>query len=308
MRIICLASILLVAASAPAPAQELARWTVRGHLPREQFIVQAHRGAGELAEENTREAFELGWELGCIPEADVRTTKDGVIVAFHDADFARVVRGVSPEMAKKGVKDLSFAELQALDVGSWKGEKFSGRKVGRLKDTFGLMRDDPARRLYLDIKQVDLQKLAAEVQEAGVARQVILASTKDEIVKRWKELLPESRTLLWMGGTEAVLNGRFEKLRAANFAGVDQVQIHTHLARPAEEIRADTPNPFQESDAFLSARCDELRQHNILVQTLPYGGTTPEIYTKLLDLGFMSFATDHPEVTWAAVNRYYDRK
>src|SRR5437868_10948362 len=53
-------------------------WTVRDHVPLEKFIVQAHRGAGELAEENTLEAFELGWKLGCIPESDLRTTKDGV--------------------------------------------------------------------------------------------------------------------------------------------------------------------------------------------------------------------------------------
>src|SRR5512138_1889134 len=77
----------------------------------ESVIVQAHRGAGNLAPENTLEAFELGWKLGAIPEADLRTTKDGVIVAFHDANFKRVVKGASPELQKKGVADISFAEL-----------------------------------------------------------------------------------------------------------------------------------------------------------------------------------------------------
>jgi glycerophosphoryl diester phosphodiesterase len=289
-------------------AQDAPAWSVRDHLPRAQFVVQAHRGAGELAEENTPEAFELGWKLGCIPEADVRTTKDGVIVAFHDANFARVVRDVPPDLARKGVEDVSFAELQKLDVGSWKGEKFSGRRVGRLRDIFALMQKDRSRRLYLDIKQVDLERLAGEVREADVAGQVILASTKYPIVRRWKALLPGSQTLLWMGGTEAALEKRFEEIRKTNFADITQVQIHTHLARPVAEIRRDTPDPFLETDAFLVARGDELRKHGILVQTLPYGGSTPEVYEKLLDLGFMSFATDHPEVTWAAVNRYYDAK
>ena len=60
-----------------------------------------------------------------------------------------------------------------------------------------------------------------------------------------------------------------------------------------------------ESDAFLIAKGEELRKYGILFQTLPYGGTTPAVYAKLLDLGLMSFATDHPDVTWAAINAYY---
>src|SRR4051812_34125864 len=133
-------------------------WTVRDHIPVESFIVQAHRGAGELAEENSLEAFQLGWKLHCVPESDVRTTKDGVIVAFHDDNFARVVKDVSPDMGKRGVKDVTFDELRKLDIGSFRGKEFAGRRVPRIADVFALMRDHPDRRLYLDIKNVDLPK------------------------------------------------------------------------------------------------------------------------------------------------------
>ena len=283
-----------------------AEWTVKNHLARSEFVVQAHRGAGELAEENTPEAFELGWKLGCIPEADVRTTKDGVIVAFHDATFARVVREIDPAKSKTGVKDVTFAELEKLDVGSWKGEQFSGRRVARMTDIFSLLQRDRSRRLYLDIKQVSLEQLAGEVKRSDASRQVILASTDYAKLREWKRLLPDSQTLLWMGGTEEALEKRFEELRQTKFADVTQLQIHTHLARPAEEILRDTTNPFKESDAFLKARGEEVRAHGIVYQTLPYGGSTKDIYWKLLDLGFMSFATDHPEVTQRAIQEYYD--
>src|SRR5262245_15986441 len=99
-------------------------WNVTQHVPRKDFVIQSHRGAGFLAEENTMEAFELGWKMGTVPESDLRTTKDGVIVAFHDDNFARVVKGADAELQKKGVKDLTLAELLKLDVGSWKGEQF----------------------------------------------------------------------------------------------------------------------------------------------------------------------------------------
>jgi glycerophosphoryl diester phosphodiesterase len=282
-------------------------WTVRDHVPLDQFIVQAHRGAGELSEENSLEAFQLGWKLNCIPESDVRMTRDGVIVAFHDNNFARVVKDVSSELAKKGVKDVTFAELQKLDIGSFKGEKFAGRRVPRLSDVFKLMRDHPERRLYMDIKEVDLPKLASEAKSAGVEKQVIFASTKYDLIRAWRKLVPDGQTLLWMGGTEEKLNQRFEELRKTNFADVTQVQIHTRLPEGVTTIARDAVDPFNLSDKFLRERGDELRRRGILYQTLPWGGATREIYWKLLELGFMSFATDHPDVTWAAVREYYQQ-
>jgi len=293
-----------------APTSQPARseWNVRDHVPLNEFIVQAHRGAGELAEENTLEAFQLGWKLGCIAESDLRTTSDGVIVAFHDDNFMRVVKGISPEMAKKGVKDVTFAELQKLDVGSWKGNDFKGRHVSRMTEVFALMKGRPEHRLYMDIKNVDLKQLASEVKEYGVEKQVILASTKYDIVRKWKALVPESQTLLWMGGTEGQLNKRFEELRKTNFADVTQIQIHTHLTTDSKSVTRDSANPFAESDRFLIDKGNEIRSHGILFQTLPYGGTTAGVYAKLLDLGLMSFATDHPDVTWDAVKAYYAEK
>jgi glycerophosphoryl diester phosphodiesterase len=83
-------------------------WNVRDHVPLEKFIIQSHRGAGELAPENTIEAFELGWKLGTYPEADVRTTKDGVIVAFHDNDFSPSRERHSRRDGKKGVVRCDF--------------------------------------------------------------------------------------------------------------------------------------------------------------------------------------------------------
>src|SRR4029079_15888744 len=118
-------------------------WNVRDHIPLDKFIIQSHRGAGELTEENTIEAFELGWKLQTYPEADIRMTKDGVIVAFHDENFARVVKHITPEMAKKGVKDLTCEALSKLDVGSWKVEEFKRRRVTRMTEVFAVMRGKP---------------------------------------------------------------------------------------------------------------------------------------------------------------------
>jgi glycerophosphoryl diester phosphodiesterase len=48
-------------------------------------LVAAHRGASTLAPENTIEAFEKAIEVGAeMIEFDVRETRDGVLIAFHD--------------------------------------------------------------------------------------------------------------------------------------------------------------------------------------------------------------------------------
>ena len=275
-------------------------WTVRDHVPMKEFVIQAHRGAGVLAPENTLAAFELGWKLNCVPEADVRTTRDGVIVAFHDNNFARVVVNVTPELAKQGVKDVTFAELQKLDVGD-------GQRVLKMSDIFATMKGKPERRMYLDIKQVDFDQLSREVKEAGVEKQVILATPRHGDIRKWRSLIPDGQTLLWVGSTsDDGLEKKLEPVRAANFEGVTQIQIHTHV-RDDAKVSRDTANLFKESDDYLRARSQEFRKHGILYQTLPYGkdAASPEVYWKLLDLGFMSFATDHPEVTWDVVKRYY---
>jgi glycerophosphoryl diester phosphodiesterase len=310
--------------SAANPGAVESDWNIVDHLPLERVIIQSHRGAGVLAEENTVAAFELGWKLGTYPECDLRTTSDGVIVTFHDANFSRVVKSVSPELAQKGVKDLTYAELLKLDVGAWRGDKFVGRRVSKLTDVFAVMRGRPERHLYLDIKNVDFKQLAQEVRAYGVEQQIILASPNPEQIREWKTLVPDSETLLWMRGSEAQLRQRLAELRKTGFAGITELQLHIFpnqsieealalAAIPASRIEVDiekakiSAEPFTLSQGFIVELGRELHAQSILLQALPYT-PDPTIYARLLDLGFASFATDHPDVTLRELKAYYDRK
>lgn len=272
--------------------------------PPKGMIVQSHRGAGELEAENTLAAFELGWKYGTYPEADVRQTSDGVIVAFHDNDFKRVTKDCPPELIEKGIADISFDQLSKLRVGMYKDGKFVPHEVPRLTEVFKLMSGHPERHLYMDIKKVDLGQLAREAKQYDVCKQVILAAPDHSTILAWKKLVPESDTLLWMGGTDDQLTSRMTALRAANFEGITQLQVHTKLKTKPEEIKRDTPDPFTPSDRFIRSVAAEIKPRGILFQTLPYGGSTQEIYWKLLDLGLQSFATDRPDITIDALKCY----
>ena len=273
-------------------------WNVRDHIPLDDFVIQSHRGAGNLAPENSRETFELAWGLKTIPEADLRTTRDGVIVAFHDNNFARILPGALPEMKEKGIEDLTWDEVAALDIGAWKGRKFAGQRVPRMEAVYAQMKEQPGRRLYVDIKNVDLAQLAREAKAAGVADRLILASTKYEIIREWKSLAPESFTLHWMGGTEAELEKRLEVLRGEKFAAIDQLQIHV---KPEKD-------GFTPSAAFLKKTGAELREHKILFQTLPWQSRDKALFRELMDLGVASFATDFPDFAAETVRDYYAEK
>jgi len=290
-------SIAMTALILPLFAEERENWNVRDHISISDIMVQAHRGAGILAPENSLEAFEIAWNLGVIPEADIRMTKDGVIVSFHDNNFSRILPNASDEMKKQGIKDLTYDEVAKLDIGQWKGKEFAGQQVPSMKEIVQVLKKNPQRKIYVDIKNVDFEQLAKETQ--GIHPQMILASTKYEEIERWKKAAPASFSLHWMGGTEKQLTERLEQLKAKQFKGIDQLQIH---------VRLNKESAFEPSDAFLKRTGTLLREYKILFQVLPWEGKTPEIYKRLLDLGVASFATDYPDVTMREMTEYYADK
>jgi hypothetical protein len=103
-------------------------------------------------------------------------------------------------MKKKGIADLTYEEVQQLDVGKFRGPQFAGQKVISLAGMVKVLKAHPERMLYIDIKKVDFHQLAAET--LGVHPQLILASTRYPEIKLWRQVAPKSKTLHWMGGTE----------------------------------------------------------------------------------------------------------
>lgn len=287
---------ILVLAACLAMGAGKPLWNVRDHIPLDEFTVQSHRGAGVLSPENSVEAFEIAWGLRTVPEADLRTTSDGVIVAFHDNDFKRILPKADAAMQAKGIKDLTWKEVSALDIGSWKGSQFAAQRIARMTDVYRILEQHPERRLYIDIKNVDLPQLARESRR--VHPQLILASTDYGIIREWKRLAPRSSTLHWMGGTEEQLAARLAALRKTGFADITQLQIHIGVS-----AAGITP-----SDRFLIAAGEELRSHGILFQALPMMNKDPKLFQHLMNLGVASFATDYPDVVMNAIRDYYKQK
>src|SRR5437867_7569994 len=101
-------------------------------LPRP--IIFAHRGASAYAPENTLAAFELALAQNADAiELDVKLSADGHAIVIHDPTVDRTT-------AHHGrVRDLSLAELSALDAGSFFSEKFHGERIPTLEEVFETM-------------------------------------------------------------------------------------------------------------------------------------------------------------------------
>ncbi|AMO22255.1 glycerophosphodiester phosphodiesterase [Ramlibacter solisilvae] len=97
----------------------------------------AHRGAGELAPENTLAAFRLGAEYGFrMFECDAKLAADGVPFLMHDATLdrttnAREIFGPAPSNIGG---DHPWSELARLDAGSWHSGRYAGEPLPSLEN------------------------------------------------------------------------------------------------------------------------------------------------------------------------------
>lgn len=111
-------------------------------------VLIAHRGLDDTYPENTLEAFEAALALGMGVEFDLATTSDGHLVVIHDDTVDRTTNGSGR------VNQMTLAEVQALDAGSWKGSQFAAARVPTFEQVLSLIADKATASLAiaLDVK------------------------------------------------------------------------------------------------------------------------------------------------------------
>jgi glycerophosphoryl diester phosphodiesterase len=99
-------------------------------------VISAHRGALELAPENTLWSYEYAFAYGVdLVEVDVQQTRDGRFVAMHDSTVDRTTEATGP------VDSFTFDELRRLnaaDYAPWKGTEFDPAQVTSLEEVLAL--------------------------------------------------------------------------------------------------------------------------------------------------------------------------
>jgi len=259
-----------------------------------------HRGDGiEGAPENSLEAAHRAWSRGFIPECDVRKSKDGKIIAFHD----RSING-------KPVDSYDWNWLKDYDIGSRKGKQWSYVRIPTWDALFAAMKDRPERRILTDYKNVPPEVIAEIAKKHGVQSQVYFCVGNISLVHAWKKANPEGKVLVWIwtgmwgdaerwdikkpevaAKCEATLEARLAEFDKPGYPRPDIVQIHVRVDH------ARQGDPFAPSSALLRKAFAKLKSLGIEAQAMPWtGGDKIETYQKLWALGPDSFSTDYPDV------------
>ncbi len=251
--------------------------------------IQAHRGGGLRIPENTIETFIETWEMGIIPEADVRTTSDDVIICIHDKTAKRLAPSAPDSLLNIRFEDMYLETIKTFDVGSFRGGQ--AQQIPTLEEVFTSMSGHPERFIYLDYKKIDLDRLANMVRKYGLEKQIIFTSKHHDLIRQWHSRIPESLSLLWIGGSQENIEKTFASIRENKYEGITTIQIHVKYPDKGSD------QPFKPSPSYLQERLKEVSEQGILFQVLPWRMVEPEAYTQLLELGVRSFATDYPIMT-----------
>ncbi len=137
------------------------------------FRIIAHRGASAYAPENTRAAFDLAVRMGITEiELDTQLTTDGEIVLCHDTTLARYGHG--PQV----VETMAWADLAALDMGSWFSPfLFGGEHPLTLDQLFAAYGDAFVYHVEIKGKASDLPAAVhAAIRRHDLAAQTIVTS------------------------------------------------------------------------------------------------------------------------------------
>lgn len=157
----------------------------------EPFHVIAHRGASAYAPENTLPAFRRALELGAFEvELDVRLSRDGVLVLFHDETLDAKTNRRGP------VGDYTAAQLRQTEIGSWfdrehpeVAESFSGTTLITLAELFQAFGERLHYQIEIKGKEPAVPRLLLQrVREDGVGHRVTASSFHREQLDRVRRL------------------------------------------------------------------------------------------------------------------------
>lgn len=157
--------------------------------PAVEFI--SHRGESMDAPENTLAAFQLAWERGSDAiELDIHLSADRKVIVRHDATLQRTTG------SEGKIREMSLAEIQKCDAGSFKSPKFSGEPIPELSAVLEKM---PRGRCFIEIKSGEdvVPALVETIRNTKAPKaQLVLISFNEKALRKAHDLLPDLKTYL----------------------------------------------------------------------------------------------------------------
>jgi glycerophosphoryl diester phosphodiesterase len=149
--------------------------------PARPIEIVCHKGANEYAPENTYAAAQLclDWGMDYV-EIDVNLSKDEVHYLLHGPDVDQTTGGSGPFC------ELTSAEIDRLDAGSWFGPRFAGERVPRLEPFLRWIKGRAG--VFLDVKAANLEQLIQTIYRIGLEADCFFWFGKPDMTLRFREL------------------------------------------------------------------------------------------------------------------------
>lgn len=194
-----------------------------------QVEITAHRGSSKHAPENTMAAIKAAIdEMADYSEIDVQLSEDGVPVVCHDLNLARVA-GVDVSL-----KNLTFDQLEQLDVGSHFSSQFAGEKIPSLEEVLEACKGHI--RLNIELKSIGAKSplpeaVAEMIRKMEMEDQCVITSVSLDYLKRIKKAEPELKT----GYILAAAYGSYYKNEFVDFISIRSSLVTKKQIQAAHE-------------------------------------------------------------------------
>lgn len=178
-----------------SPRRPLARPT--RNVPDLSGAVIAHRGLPSRAPENTMAAFTAAIEAGATwIETDVNLLADSTAVLIHDTALDRTTDRTG------SIYELSAADLDGIDAGSWYSPQFAGERLPTLAAFVDLL-NDRGIEANIELKPNEqgaarsialAQALGRALERLDPQRQVLVSSFSQPLLMTFHRLHPQYAT------------------------------------------------------------------------------------------------------------------
>lgn len=202
-----------------------------------------HRGANEVAPENTRAAAQkcIDWGVAYV-EIDVRTSKDKQLYILHDPTVNRTTNG------KGFLRQMTAEEIDKLDAGSWFDSKFADQKVPQLRPYLEWIKGKA--KVYFDVKDADIKQLIAMVYDVGMQDDCFFWFASGKQAQKFREL--DQKLALKVNVSNPLQVAEAAGKYHANIVEVDLKNMTPELVKACQQrdIKIMIYHPQKDRDGF----------------------------------------------------------
>jgi glycerophosphoryl diester phosphodiesterase len=160
----------------------------RSH-PSNPIQMVLHRGANEVAPENTCLSAQIGYRTGAgYIELDLNTSADHKLMVIHDATAERTTN------LQGSISQLQSQQLSVCDAGSWFHPCFHQQSVPEFSHLLALAGHWQGN-LYVELKQVDVEQVMDAVIRAKAIERCFFWSFNEQYLTEIHQKYPQAQLM-----------------------------------------------------------------------------------------------------------------